>query len=131
MELNHRREALQASALPLSYSPIICLGSRARTCEKPPAPKAGVLPTELHPELLSFYQIPCHKHHYVVKTLRVDGWNRTNVYGFADHRLSRSATPTFCRSGKARTLTDCFGDSNATITPRFYINYYAKTNNTT
>ena len=33
MELNHRREALQASALPLSYSPIICLGSRARTCD--------------------------------------------------------------------------------------------------
>ena len=32
MELNHRREALQASALPLSYSPIICLGSRTRTC---------------------------------------------------------------------------------------------------
>ena len=32
MELNHRREALQASALPLSYSPIICLGSRTWTC---------------------------------------------------------------------------------------------------
>ena len=64
MELNHRREALQASAPPLSYSPIICLGSRARTCEKPPAPKAGVLPTELHPEFLSFYQTLCHKYHY-------------------------------------------------------------------
>lgn len=130
MELNHRREALQASALPLSYSPIICLGSRARTCDL-------LLPKQ------AFYQLNYTQNYFlsikyratnittVVKTLRVDGWNRTNVYGFADHRLSRSATPTFCRSGKARTLADCFGDSNATITPRFCINYYAKTNNTT
>ena len=48
----------------LSVNYYFCLGSRARTCEKPPAPKAGVLPTELHPELLYFYQILCHKHHY-------------------------------------------------------------------
>ena len=130
MELNHRREALQASAPPLSYSPIICLGSRTWTC--------GLrLPKQ------AFYQLNYTQNYFlsikyratnittVVKTLRVDGWNRTNVYGFADHHLNRSATPTFCRSGKVRTLTDCFGDSNATITPRFCINYYAKTNNTT
>lgn len=78
MELNHRREALQASAPPLSYSPIICLGSRARTCEKPPAPKAGVLPTELHPEFLSIKYCATNIT-TVMEILRVGGWNRTNI----------------------------------------------------
>ena len=78
MELNHRREALQASAPPLSYSPIICLGSRARTCDL-------LLPKQ------AFYQLNYTQNYFlsikycatnlttVAEILRVGGWNRTNI----------------------------------------------------